>query len=165
MKSNIKTREIDRGYKKLRQEIKKASGARVDVGYFGAEVHPESKGETIVSIAATHEYGNPKENIPERSFLRSTADAKKTAYDKRLKAGLVGITTGKTTVEKELVGFGEMARGDVVLKIQAIKEPPLAALTILLKGSTKPLIDTGAMMNAAGYRVIIEGNDRTPKTK
>lgn len=67
---------IDTG--RLRNSIThKVEGDRALVGIFGGEV---------LVYAAVHEFGSPKKNIPERSYLRKTFDEQKEQIEKLIDA-------------------------------------------------------------------------------
>ena len=67
---------IDTG--KLRASIThKVENSKALVGVFGSEQ---------ALIAAVHEFGSPKKNIPERSFLRKTFDEQKEKIEKLIDA-------------------------------------------------------------------------------
>ena len=74
-KARKRVKVIDRGFKK---EIARLSnGVITTVGIQGAEAPAgDHAGLTNAGLGAIHEFGAPGANIPERSFIRSTFDAK-----------------------------------------------------------------------------------------
>jgi hypothetical protein len=65
-----------REQRRLEKLIKKAQRqTHVAVGILQDE--PRDDGFSMMDLAMVHEYGSPKRNIPARSFIRSTCDAKR----------------------------------------------------------------------------------------
>jgi hypothetical protein len=122
-----------------------------------AHVGAASKGQTItlLELAAIHEFGSPKANIPERSFIRSTfnnpagQEELKRVYAKLAKA----VMNGKMTAEKalELLGMQAMVK-NTILSGEGVP-PPNAISTIIAKGSSRPLVDTGQLVGSITYEV------------
>jgi hypothetical protein len=141
---------IDRGWKRIQKEFKKASdGEGVTVGVQGSEAQESSSEHgdlTNVQLGAIHEFG--KGRVPERSHIRSSFDENLRKYEKLLWEVAREITEGDS-FEGELLLLGEMARKDVIDKIKSSIPPPLKESTIRRKrGETTPLIDTGAYWNS-----------------
>lgn len=95
-------------------------------------------------------WGGP---IPERPFMRNAMRENKDKYRKAMREFAKRITRGEMTRDKALDQLGIMAEGDVLKSIESLSDPPNSALTIELKGSAKPLVDTGSMGNAVKYKV------------
>ena len=121
-------------------------------GKRGSAPHHGGQGETVVDIAAVHEFGSPAARIPERSFIRHTIDQKQDAYRTQilnafrstvLYAATKGAWRPETSVA--LKRFGLRVEGDIKKRIAEGIPPPLSPVTIAKKGSTKALIDTGQL--------------------
>lgn len=108
----------------------------------------EADGTPVALIAATHEFGSPERGIPERSFLRSGMRENQEKYVRLNKVNLVRILRGQLTSDQALGQLGEMAKGDVQQKIRSGDFAPLKQATMDRKGSSKPLIDTGQMVQS-----------------
>lgn len=113
----------------------------------------EADGTPVALIAATHEFGSPERGIPERSFLRSGMRENQEKYVRLNKVNLVRILRGQLTSEQALGQLGEMAKGDVQQKIRSGDFAPLKPSTVDRKGSSKPLIDTGQMVQSVSYEL------------
>lgn len=113
----------------------------------------EADGTPTALIAAVHEFGSPERGIPERSFLRSGMRENQDKYVRLNKVNLVRILRGQLTVEQALSQLGEMAKGDVQQKIRSGDFAPLKQSTIDRKGSSKPLIDSGQMVQSVTYEL------------
>lgn len=113
----------------------------------------EADGTPVALIAATHEFGSPERGIPERSFLRSGMRENQEKYVRLNKVNLVRILRGNLTADQALGQLGEMAKGDVQVKIRSGDFTPLKQATMDRKGSSKPLIDTGQMVQSVSYEL------------
>lgn len=113
----------------------------------------EADGTPVAMIAAVHEFGSPERGIPERSFLRSGMRENGEKYVRLNKVNLVRILRGQLTVEQALGQLGEMAKGDVQQKIRSGDFAPLKPATVNRKGSSKPLVDTGQMVQSVTYEL------------
>jgi hypothetical protein len=102
-------------------------------------------------VGTWHEFGTSK--FPQRSFLRSTADENKALYLKLMGLAMARASKGLVTPVRALELFGLKVRNDVKKKIRAQIPPPLADSTVIKKGSSTPLIDTGQLINSIGSKV------------
>lgn len=100
--------------------------------------------------AAGGGWGGP---IPERPFMRNAMRENKDKYRKQMREFAKRITRGEMTRDQALDQLGIIAQGDVLKSIKSLSDPPNSALTIELKGSANPLVDTGAMRDAVTYKV------------
>lgn len=161
--ANGKTKVTDKGFKRIRKDLKVTDGSSVDVGILKGEASiidqvSGSKFE-VAEIAAVQEFGttragrNNNVTIAERSFMRSTVDAKKSKYEEVLKSLMVDVLLGLKTVNQALSLFGERVVGDIKKKITSIKSPPNAPSTIEAKGFDNPLIHTGTMRSRIKKKV------------
>ena len=126
----------------------------------GKVVHvgiPEGKKETdgtpVAMIAAVHEYGSPSQGIPERPFLRVAIQRNLAKYIRLNRINLVKMMRGQMGMEQALGKLGEMAKGDVVTEIKSGTFVALKPATEKRKGSTKPLIDTGQMVQSMQWEL------------
>ena len=152
--------DTDRGYADLRATLAKlaADKPRVVVGIrgqAGAQSYQGDDGKAIslVEVGAVHEFGSQDGRIPERSYLRSTFDARRTDYERGLRAGLGRVVDGSSDIDTEFGRLGLVVAGDVQQTIATLTDPPLAEYTIRKKGSSKPLIDTGRLKQSIDHEV------------
>lgn len=129
--------------------------ARVGVlaGKGGERTHADSD-LTLVEIAAIHEFGT--ENIPERSFIRRTF-YERAASGLRAKVADItrAIILGAVEVRQGIGLLGAWGAAEVKNTItQTDIPPPLAPATVAAKGSSKPLVDTGQLLNAITWEVV-----------
>lgn len=153
---------------KIQKEVDGIQGKAVDVGIFDGE---------MAYIAGIHEYGcriqvTPKMRkwlgahglhlksttawvtIPERSFFRAGFDDRIQDVNKvvdRLVAALVAGTLDADTV---LEAVGTELEGGIKEYAVALRTPPNHPFTIEQKGSSNPLVDTGAMIGSITHRIV-----------
>lgn len=105
---------------------------------------------TLVQIAMVNEFGarwrfGHGGRIPERSFLRSSFDENLAKYAERAIVGMRQAVQGKIKLPIMLGRLGALMVADVQRKIRKGPFVKNAPMTIALKGSTKPLIDSGRL--------------------
>lgn len=152
--------DTDKGFALFMKRAKKAAreSGGVEIGVFDTTPRMvQSTADvptTNVRLAAIHEFGLG--NIPERSFLRSTADLNQRKYLELLKKAEKKALEGEDP--KRLLGLiGEVGVADVKATITSQGHghwPALAESTIKAKGSSQALIDTGQLLNSITARVV-----------
>lgn len=155
MSISVNVKVDDRGWRKLQGVLQELDELEVKVGVVGA---PDSD---IVDIAATHEFGDPERNIPERSYLRRTFEK-----DEEQRAVFIGKVTGRVVegrMQPEqamgLIGTREVAAIRNTIAGGAHIPPPLKPETIAAKGSDRPLVDTSRLLNSISYTVEKGGDE------
>lgn len=155
-KPRIKTKEIDRGFKRILKELKKLEHKPfVKIG-FPAESSKTNdehgKLVTVLDVAIWSEFGTI--NMPERSFMRASFDKNRTKYLKLNKKLLTDIYSGKKTVEKSLDILGETILNDIkTFLISGEVEPK--SLRALFEGG-KTLVDTAQMLNSLTFKRVMK---------
>lgn len=147
MSVTIKDNRAD--YDLMLKAVNDASmGLYVVVGITG------DKGSDLVTIGAYNEYGSEDgKRPPQRSFLRATYDEKREEYVALVGRGLDAAMTGKGTVRTALERIGWRVATDVKLRIRKGILPENAPITIKLKGSSKPLVDRGRLLQSISHEV------------
>jgi hypothetical protein len=147
----------DREWKKLKGRLDKLgrTGAHVQVGVFStAGAHADS-GVSMVEIAAVHEFGSPSANIPQRSFIRAGILESREELKKVLAKLAKGVVQDRIQVDEALQQLGLWGANAVKRKVTGTNiPPPLATATIRRKGSSKPLVDTGQLVNSITWVVV-----------
>jgi len=95
-------------------------------------------------------WGGP---IPERPFMRNSVQNNKGKYKTYLTTSALSVLTGKQTLLVVLNRLGILAQGHIQEEIGNLSDPPNSPVTIALKGSSKPLIDTGAMRQSVTWKI------------
>jgi hypothetical protein len=141
-----------REQRRLEKLISKMSlGPHVAVGILQDE--PISDGFSMVDLASVHEYGSKDGRIPQRSFMRSTCDAKRGEHIKLINLLQNKIIDGKLSIKQALGQLGEVVEKDMVQTINRGIRPALKPATIKRKGSSKPLIHTGHLKGFLKHEV------------
>ena len=119
------------------------------VGFLEGATYPD--GTSVALVAAVQDFGSPTNNIPPRPFFRNMVRKQKTGWPVLIKKTLLSTTYD---VNRTLAIVGEVIKGQLQQSIHETNSPPLAPATIARKGSDKPLIDTGHMLNSVDYEVV-----------
>jgi phage gpG-like protein len=141
----------DKGWSELSKRLKEFKKAVIKVGV-QSNAGLNKDGTSIVEYATYNEFGTIHEggNIPERSFIRSTADKNKN-WQKQINDAYLNVIDGKDTPIAAIAKVGIKARDDIKQTITDLRIPPNAESTIKKKKSSNPLIDTGALRNSISY--------------
>ena len=155
----VETTEIDLGFKAFVKELKELEKQPfVKVGF------PEKKekkhsdsGESLTLIASVQEFGTADGKIPERSFMRASANRISKDMIKFIAAGIQDIYTLKASTAGLLGRIGVKVKGEVQSEITNVTSPANKASTVASKGSSSPLIDQGQMRQAVTFEVVKDG--------
>jgi len=123
----------------------------VDVGILTGEGQHKDSDLTVATIGFFHEFGTV--GVPERSFIRSTINGKSKEIKKVARAQFKLVLNGKTTNEKGLGILGAFTAGLIQQTFTSNDWPANSETTVTLKGSSKPLIDTGQLRQSISYKV------------
>lgn len=147
----------DHGWKQLEHRAKQLEARPfVKVGVLGRNDSRAGEDFGNVRLAITHEYGL---GVPERPFLRGTAERMGYAWQKLLEQLGQGVITGKLSTDRALAILGLRAANDVKATIQnSLGLAPNAPATIEAKGSSRPLIDTGRLVGSIDFDVVADGH-------
>jgi hypothetical protein len=144
----------DLGWDRIKRETEALSGKAVKVGI-------QSDGGDVIDRAFFNEYGTAGGAsgggwggpVPARPFI-STAFEENRENLHQMKARLWnGVIDGRIGADQAARLLGEHHQNQVREKITAIDTPPNAPLTVELKGSSNPLIDTGQMRQTVRYEI------------
>lgn len=92
--------------------------------------------------------------MPERSFIRSTAEEKKEeVFDMTKQLGKL-IVNGTISPKQAMSLLGEMYKGFIQVKITTLDSPPNSPETIKRKGTSNPLIQTELMRKTVAWKLI-----------
>ena len=95
-------------------------------------------------------WGGP---IPERPFMRNAMRNNSKKYIEAMRSSAAKLIEGKTTLRTVMQKLGIVASGDIQKEITTLTTPANSPVTIALKGSSKPLIDTGEMRASVTFKV------------
>lgn len=145
----------DLGWKAIKRELERAKGREVAVGILQGSV--DSEGASIAEYATYNEFGT--DDVPSRPFMAMSFDENKADIEADFNRQGKAMVEGKRTADQALTVIGQKHAARVQNTITGRDiTPKLADSTVKAKkGSTKTLVDTGAMTNA----VQIELRGRT----
>lgn len=95
-------------------------------------------------------WGGP---VPERPFMRNAIRSNRGKYKDAMKTSAAKILRGDTGLRIVLAKLGVVAQGDIQSEITSLSSPPNSPVTIALKGSSNPLIDSGEMRQAVTWKI------------
>ena len=178
------TRENPNAFKTLADALGAMDGVTGKVGWFAGAAYPD--GTPVAYVASIQEFGVPSQNIPSRSFMRSTALEKDGEWREIANTLSARVLAGKMTPAQAMEILTLQAEGDIAAKIASIQAPPLSPITLgarkyrsqgkkvtgatigeiarkLKEGkldvsgvSTKPLVDTAVLVNTISH-VVADG--------
>lgn len=149
MRNSVKVRDL--GYERAMRETRELDRLTVTVGV-QADEGADDDGVRNVDKAFWNEYGTRR--IPERSFMRSAFDENETELTATIQRLWSGALAGKLTAERAARLLGQMHEDHVKRKVRTGPFDPNAQSTVDAKGSSRPLIDTGQMVNSIRYNVV-----------
>lgn len=144
-----------KGTQKVLAALKRAFGdwnkaPSVTVGIHQAEgMHPQAD-MTNAKLGAVLNYGLPEKNIPPRPWLIPGVKKGEKRYAKDFKHSI----ENDMNVPQAMLRIGALAKGEAQKFMTDLKTPPNAPLTIKLKGSSNPLIDTGVLRHTIDYKLV-----------
>lgn len=130
---------------RIQADMARLSRLVTKVGFPGGGVRRPADGLPVAAQAAIHEYGAESRGIPPRPFMHQALERNRQEL-KALKAGiLVRIYRGSMDPYFGIKTIGEYLAGKIKESITLGDFKALKPSTILRKGSSRPLIDTGIM--------------------
>lgn len=128
-----------------------AKNIEIQVGIL--EPQTREDGLDMAYIQARNYYGSIEENLPSRDVYIAPTNNKKDVINARILQAMNGEEVDETKFANVV---GEAVLQEAVLETFRTSEglAPNAPLTIRLKGSASPLIDTGELMKAQAYKVV-----------
>ena len=126
-----------------------ASNAKeVRVGFLADATYPD--GKPVALIAAIQNWGAPSRGIPPRPFFSDMIQKRQHEWGPAI--GNLLVKNGYDAL-RTLQLTGEAVAGQLRTSIVETNDPPLAPSTIRRKGFSKPLVDSGHMLNSVDYEV------------
>lgn len=126
----------------------------VRVGFFEGSKYDDNT--PVAQVARWNEYGVPKDvgsRIPARPFMRPAVFEKKQELTALLRSEYKKAFKDKRNTMEVLKKFGEKVVFEIQNQILTGNYVPNAPATIKAKGGrSKPLYDTGLMLNSVSYK-------------
>lgn len=143
----------------LSKIIKELGSKQVETGFFDTARYED--GTPIAGVAVVQDQGSVKKGIPPRPFFSVSLNKGKENYASVIRRGLKAVISGELSVENVLEQVGEASKGDIQKGIIDIESPALNENTLRARdrrhysgvGSSKPLVDSGQMLQAVTYKV------------
>ena len=148
-KSKVIVRDL--GFLAVMRELQASENVHITVGVHGDANRKD--GGSMTLVAAANEFGT--DTIPERSFIRSTIDARRSDIAKVITKGMGQVADGKRTTKDVAEIAGLFTASAIKKTMTELSEPPNAPSTIEKKGSDNPLIDTAALRTAITHKVDV----------
>ena len=149
---------IDRGFDAFILQLKELDRTPITIGVHsdvGADTYIES-GNTVAEVAYRNEMGDPARHVPERSFLRSTAENKKRAWKKEARRLMKTTRKKHFNSKKFLEDMGEVAKKDVKKTIWSMRTPsndPRYVKRVKPHVGNNPLINTLKLWRAIDFKI------------
>lgn len=146
----------DLGLTAILKNMDSFDGVALAVGIQGPEagaIHPDGELDNV-TLGLIHEFGAPAAGIPVRSWLRAAFDFNEARWIAQ--AAIIAEKVYDTTPAqpgRALGIMGEVVVSDIKRRFAQGIPPPLKQTTIDRKGSSKPLIDTGALRDSITWTV------------
>jgi hypothetical protein len=143
----LKLQGFQQAKETLLKELEKYSvEGTVTVGIHERNAQRDDGKANNAEIGAYNHYGT--DTIPARPWLDVGVESVIRDINRS-----VGECLKKGDVERALQQMGEIGRGGTYSYLTDLRTPPNAPSTIKKKGSSNPLIDTGALRASIGYEV------------
>lgn len=151
MKFTGKTISDEKPLNELLKRLTKLENTSVEYGY---DATPHHSGKTLAEIAAIHEYG--MYGNPERDFMHQTFINLSLFESPKILKNAEEYMYYGGNIMSVYANIGKMAISMITDTISAGNFTENAPMTIALKGSNKPLIETGQLQHGAKYWVVKE---------
>lgn len=145
----------------LKAFLSSAGSKSVKAGVMSGNAQRDGSEElTNVDVAYIHEFGSLENSIPERSFVRAPFSKNREKYLDTLAAVVEKSFSGKMKPAKGLELIGAQMAADMQNEIRRGIPPANAPSTVARKNSSKPLIDTGQLVNSITWAVTKDGGEK-----
>lgn len=149
---------VDRGKDRIEEEVARLRRRVALVGFPSNAAAPEDEDGnplpmTMASLALIHEKGSPANNIPARPLMKQTRERVQKHFAALLRGIIKRVYAGKVTTDKALARLGAKYEGEMKDSFVVETFTPNRPATIRRKGSSRPLIDTGAMRQSIRHKV------------
>jgi hypothetical protein len=149
---------IDHGWDRITRELGEVGNSYTKVGlHENGKTSGESSMEEVINYASVNEFGCPEKKIPERAFMRETADSNMVKIIALQEEAVDAVIIGIKTPRQALMKIGEEVKEMIVQKITDGPWESNAPSTIKKKGFNLPLIDSRQMIDSIQHEEVIFG--------
>lgn len=147
------TKVNKREFKQLLRQMEQLRGdPHVKCGVF-ADSGTYPNGMTVVDVAIANEFGTDK--IPERPFMRISARKMRPQLVKLAHRTFERVLAGTLSVDNAMDVIGAFGVKEIRATITRGVPPPNSPITIIRKGSSTPLVDTGQLRQSITYKKVV----------
>ncbi|MDD3443221.1 MAG: hypothetical protein PHW89_08155 [Sulfurimonas denitrificans] len=141
----IKSAKDIQAHKQLEETFKDGKNASVKVGFPASKSATMSKQDGVTALfkATVNNFGL---GVPKRPFMSVAFASNVNKYRK-----MIAKNIGKMKQRQLLSQIGAVGEGDVKKTIVDFKNPPNSDLTIKIKGTDNPLIDSSHMVGSVSW--------------
>lgn len=144
--------------KKLQRRAKEIARRTVAVGYPKGKLNiPHyDNGASIIDVAIWNNFGF---GVPRRDFMTPSTKRWKEVCTELANKMKIGILSGKIDIDYFLGLAGQEGARIIQEEIDHLREPPNSPVTIRLKNSSNPLIESRDMLKATTYELREANNE------
>lgn len=170
MSVTVTFEDKDINYSRVVRASKSLSNSYVKVGFpengkvgkpylEGSKHKPMTTMSEIATNAARQEFGceNRKSPVPPRPFMGPAIDGNREQINYIIRGLLDNVISGSIQAKTALRALGEEGAGLIKKSIEEFFSPGLSPRTVQNKGSDKPLIDRGQMVESVSFEVVNNG--------
>jgi hypothetical protein len=151
---SVKVEDRDHGWAALFKRVKQARDGKVKVGVLADDGKggADHGGLTVAELAAVQHFGTDK--IPARPFLAMAFDEQRETLADMGGKLLSKVIAGEMPQDKALgvLGMKLATEAKKVITVGS-RLAPNAPATVEAKGSSRPLVDTGRLVNAVTHAI------------
>ena len=146
---SVVEKDIGIGMEAIFASCRELSGQGVKVGVMSGS-YPD--GTSVVDVAYWNEYGTSK--MPSRPFIRQTFEKNGSDIEQVSRTLLGGIITGIYNADGALRELGDWYEGVMKEVLRDGSYVPNAPSTLAQKNGSKPLVDTGTLLQSIKWEKI-----------
>ena len=146
---SVVEKDIGIGIEEIFANCRELSGQGVKVGVMSG-TYPD--GTSVVDVAYWNEYGTSK--MPSRPFIRQTFEKNGNDIDKVSRTLIGGIMTGTFNPDGALRELGDWYKGVMQEVLRDGSYVANAASTLAQKNGSKPLVDTGQLLQSIRWEKL-----------
>lgn len=140
-------KKFERELAKIADQLTPGDKPTLKIGFLSNAKYPD--GTPVAVVAAVHEFGSKKQNIPPRPFFRTMIAKHKNEWPSLVRSALIN----KSSTREALMLVGQVIKEELQASIRQFSGHALHWRTVRRKGHDKQLIDTGHLLNSVDFEV------------